>query len=185
MAHYYTAARPYAKAVFAQAVKDASLEQWSVVLQGLTCITTNSKIKSLHENPKITNDSVKSVVYDTLEESAKDAVSKISDKLKNFLSLLLEEKRLLISRDIDVLYHRLLANHQKLIEVEVVSAVSLNKEQQETFYKSLEKRFKSEVSIKFLEDESLVGGALVRSGNWVLDGSIRGKIARLDEVLMS
>ena len=101
------------------------------------------------------------------------------------MSLLLEEKRLSSVNDINKLYHNLLAEYKKVIEVTVYSAMPLNEAQQATFYKSLEKRFASKVSIEFQEDPLLIGGALVRSGSWVLDGSIRGKVARLDEILMS
>lgn len=185
MAKHLTVARPYAKALFDQAVIDDRLEQWSVVLQGLTLVSTDSRMTVLYGDPKITNDVMKELVYDVLKDGAQDAVAGLSDKLKNFLSLLLEEKRLPISRDIDFLYHKLVADYKKIVEIDVVSAMPLDDAQQAAFYQSLEKRFASKVSIEFLEDKSLIGGALIRSGNWVLDGSIRGKIARLDEILTS
>jgi F-type H+-transporting ATPase subunit delta len=185
VANQLTVARPYAKALFDQAVTDDRLEQWSMVLQGLALITADSKMATMYGDPKVTDEVIKELVYDVLRDSAQDAVAGLSDKLKNFLSLLLEEKRLLIAKDINLLYHRLVSAYKKIIEIEIISAMPLDKAQQAAFYKSLEKRFASKVSLEFQQDKSLIGGAVIRSGNWVLDGSIRGKIARLDEILMS
>lgn len=185
MSHHYTVARPYAKAVFQQALADDCLEQWSVVLQGLSVITTDPSLEHLFDDPKVSDTVLMDLIYETLMAVARDATAGLSDKLKNFLSLLLEEKRLQITRDINTLFHQLLAAHKSVVEIEVVSCLELTEEQKQAFYTSLEKRFASKVSINFQQDDTLIGGALVRSGNWVLDGSIRGKIARLDEALMS
>lgn len=185
MANNYTIARPYAKSIFNQAVIDDRLEQWSLVLQGLAWVTESDQLEALYNDPKVTDTVLIELIYDTLKEGISDAVAGLSDKLKNFLSLLLEEKRLLIAKDINQLYHNLLADYKKTIEIEVFSATPLDEAQQKAFYVALEKRFASKVSIQFQEDSSLIGGALVRSGNWVLDGSIRGKVSRLDEILMS
>lgn len=185
MANYTTIARPYAKAIFQQAVADDRLEQWSLVLRGLALITKEAQLVQLYGDPSVTSDVMVELIYDTLMAAAQDAVTGLSDKLKNFLSLLLEEKRLIAAADISTLYHKFVAEYKKVIEVEVVSAMTLSDEQRKAFHDSLEKRFASKVSIEFQQDESLIGGALVRSGNWVLDGSIRGKVSRLSEVFMS
>lgn len=185
MANHCSVARPYAKAVFQQAVIDDRLEQWLLVLQCLALMTVDPNVVVLYGSPKITDDVMKGLVYDALSDAVHNAVTGLSDKLKNFLSLLLEERRLSVAADISVLYHQLLAECKNIVEVDVVSAMSFNEAQQKAFYKALEKRFASKVSIAFQEDESLIGGALVRSGNWVLDGSIRAKVARLDEILTS
>ncbi|MCB1827974.1 MAG: F0F1 ATP synthase subunit delta [Coxiellaceae bacterium] len=185
MANHRTIARPYAVALFKQAKADDRLEQWSFVLQGLSLITTDPRMQALYGNPKVTNKVMIELVYDTLLDAAHDAATGLSDKLKNFLSLLMEEKRLSVSTDIDALYHQLLADYKNVVEIEVISAMTLSEAQQQAFYKAMEKRFASKVSIAFQEDESLIGGALVRSGNWVLDGSIRGKVSRLDDALTS
>lgn len=185
MAHHYTEARPYAKAVFQQAIADDCLEQWSLVLQRLSLITADSQINALYGDPNVTDSIMQELLYNGLLAAAHDAVMGLEDKLKNFLSLLLEKKRLPTARDISALYHQLLADYKSIVEVEVLSAMALSEEQQQSFYVALERRFASKVSITFKEDQSLIGGVLIRSGNWVLDGSIRDKVARLGEALTS
>ncbi len=183
--NHYTIARPYAKAVFNQAVNDERLEPWSVALQVLAQITSDFKLVSLISNPKITDEVIKTLIYQTLQESVQEIVMVLGKQLECFLSLLLEKKRLLTVADIYLLYCNLLSDYKKIMEVEVLVAMPLSEEQQQRFCKSLQKRFACKVSIRFRQDQSLIGGALVRSGNWVLDGSIRGKIACLGDVLMS
>ena len=60
MAIHRTIARPYAKAIFDQAVIDDRLEEWSLVLQGLALITAVPKVVELYGNPKITSNMIKS-----------------------------------------------------------------------------------------------------------------------------
>jgi len=183
--NHYTIARPYAKAVFNQAVIDGQLESWCIVLKVLAQITSDYKIVSLMSNPTMTDEVIKTLIYQTLEESVQKIVMVLGDQFKCFLSLLLEKKRLCTVADIYLLYCNLLSNYNNIREVEVLIAMPLSEEQQQAFCDSLEKRFACKISVKFRQDRSLIGGALVRSGNWVLDGSIRSKLACLGHVLMS
>lgn len=183
MADQLTIARPYAQAIFNQAVADGRLEQWLVVLQGLALIVSDTKMKALFEDPEVSTDQINALIYDTLKQACSDAVIGLADKLKNTLSLLAEEKRLVLAPEVEILFHRLLADHQKRVELDVYSAVLMDEAQQAEMIKAMEKRFDSKVTITFHEDKTLIGGALVRSGNWVLDNSIRGKMARLEELL--
>lgn len=180
MANQYTTARPYAKAVFQQAKEDASLENWADVLQALSLVTSDHHVISLYENPNVTKKELNNLIYGTLQEIVSEPIKELGQKLENFLALLFSEKRLLITDDIYVIYSKYLTDYKKVIEIEVVSPFALGESQRSLFYQALERRFASKVSIHFFEDRSLIGGALVRSGNWVLDGSVRGKIARLE-----
>jgi F-type H+-transporting ATPase subunit delta len=185
LANLETIARPYAKAAFSQAREDDCLAQWSAGLQSLALIAADPKMVMLYGNPKLTDVMLSDLIGEVLSEVAGDVVSSLGDKLKNFLMLLIEEKRMPALEEINVLFHQLMADYNRVVEAHVISAFALSKAQQKGFYGFLEKRLDSKVSIDFQEDRSLIGGALVRSGNWVLDGTIRGKLTRLDEVLTS
>ncbi len=183
MAKHYTIARPYAKAIFEQAASDGQLETWLLALQGLAIIAKDDRVIRMWHDPKVNGAAINDLFYQLSESCVGDVTKKLGDKLKNLVALLVMEKRLEILTDISELYHGLLIKHQGVVEVEVISAFSLNDAQKKQFYSALEKRFSSKVSIEFKEDEALIGGSLLRSGNWVLDGSIRDKISRLGESL--
>ncbi len=183
MAKHYTIARPYAKAVFEQAKADDQLETWSSVLQGLALTANDEQVIHLWHNPKVDDHVLNDLFFQVCLSSMKDLTGKLGDRLKNLIAVLVMEKRLEILPDIRDMYHRLLAAHKNIVEIDVISAFELDDAQQKQFYAPLEKRFNSQVSITFKEDKALISGALLRSGNWVLDGSIRGKINRLSETL--
>jgi len=181
-----TIARPYAKAVFQQAKENKQLEKWMKILQVLSAIVTNPGVVDFYKNPVVSHQILKELINEVMAVVLPDEVKALGNKLSNFIALLLDEKRLLNAPSIHLFYYSLLAKYKNIIEVDVISPFPLDKEQQNLFYKALEKYFSSKISINFLEDEgesSLIGGVIVRSGNWVLDGSLRGKLVRLDSCL--
>ena len=101
--------------------------------------------------------------------------------LQRFIQLILFEKRLEIVPEIAELYHQLLAQHNHVVETEVISAEALSDEQKQQLITSLETRFGSKVTATYSEDSSLIGGLIVKSDGWVFDGTIRSKLTRLAE----
>jgi F-type H+-transporting ATPase subunit delta len=184
MAKHFTIARPYAQAVFEQAQSGSQFEAWATALQVLALSVADDRVSRMLHDPKISDDALNKFFYQVLQSCVQAAAEALGEKLKNFLSILVYAKRLEILADIETLYHRLVAAHQNIVEAEVVSAFAMSDAQQKEFYAKLEKRFNSEVSIAFKEDKNLIGGVVLRSGNWVLDGSIRGKISKLSESLL-
>ena len=67
----------------------------------------------------------------------------------------------------------------------VTSAFELEAEQQQLLVDALRKRFNCEVTLKVEIDKRLIGGVVIRTGDMVIDGSIRGKLAKLAESLKS
>ena len=65
----------------------------------------------------------------------------------------------------------------------MLSASELSDEQKQKMIEVLKRRFDSEVSVNFSEDKTLIGGAVIRSGTWVMDGSIRQKLLNLKDCL--
>ena len=65
----------------------------------------------------------------------------------------------------------------------VTSAATLGGGELETIKAALRKRFGREVEVETAIDESLIGGALIDAGDVVIDGSIRGKLERLQSAL--
>lgn len=182
MALQLTLARPYAKAIFADAKETRQLAMWSSMLNAFAKIIKNKQIAQLIINPQISNKDIKGLLLDLIQTIQAEAHS-LKGKIDHFLQLLIDEKRLTTLPDIALLYHRLLNDYCGVVEAEVICAFPLSAEHREQIKSKLEKRFSSKIKLKVTEDKSLLGGAIVRAGNWVMDGSVKGKLTRLVESL--
>ena len=182
MALQLTLARPYAKAIFSDAKETNQLEIWSAVLNAFSKIIKNNQIAHLIINPQISKKDIKELLLYLIQKIQVEA-NLLKEKIDHFLQLLIYEKRLTILPDIAFLYHQLLNNYYGLIEAEVICTFPLSHEHRERIKNKLKKRFNSKVTLKITEDKSLLGGAIVRADNWVIDGSVKGKLIRLAESL--
>ncbi|MGL4274494.1 MAG: F0F1 ATP synthase subunit delta, partial [Pseudomonas paracarnis] len=110
---------------------------------------------------------------------------KFDVKVQNFIHVIAENDRLPLLPEIAALFDLYKAEAEKSVDVEVTSAFALNQEQQDKLAKVLSARLNREVRLQASEDASLIGGVVIRAGDLVIDGSIRGKIAKLAEALKS
>ena len=81
--------------------------------------------------------------------------------------------------------HELLAEQQQFTDVEMISAFELDDAATDKLVAALKKRLGTEVNVTTSVDQSLIGGVLVRAGDTVIDGSVRGRLNRLAEQLNS
>ncbi|WP_304985661.1 F0F1 ATP synthase subunit delta [Coxiella-like endosymbiont] len=183
MALHLTLARPYAKALFTEAKETDQLASWWTALNALAKIIKNKSIIPIINNPNISHEEAKDLLLEILSEIDPEITDIPKERLENFLQLMMDEKRLIALPDIALLYYKLLNDYQGVTKAEIISAFSLSNHQRKQFKKKLEKRFHAEVKLKVTIDESLIGGAIIRADNWVMDGSIRGKLIRLAENL--
>lgn len=96
-----------------------------------------------------------------------------------------ENGRLVALPAVAELFAELKADYDKEIDVDVVSATPLAAEQQVSLVAALEKRFARKVKLNCSEDTTVVGGLIIKAGDTVIDGSVRGKLARLATSLQS
>ncbi|SDK42322.1 F0F1 ATP synthase subunit delta [Microbulbifer yueqingensis] len=178
MAELSTLARPYAKAAFAYAQEASDLGGWSTALATAAAVSQSEKVGEMLENPQLTAD-----------ERAEKFLSICSDDLsesgKNFLKLLAENHRLPLLPEIYELFEELKAQAEATLEVEVASARPLSEAQAQQLTQALSKKFGREVQLHSAVDESLLGGAIVRAGDTVIDGTVRGRLAKLAEAMNS
>lgn len=176
MAELTTIARPYAKAVFQFALEKNALELWSTTLKQLALIASDQTVKSLLSKPQATVQQ-KAEVFATVSEDGLD------DAAKNLLIQLAANKRLETLPAIHDLYQELLAEQQKTVDVNVTSAFALSDAEAEKLLASLKTRLGREVKMKTEVDKSLIGGVIVHAGDLVIDASVKGKLAKLKNVL--
>mgnify|MGYP000654438924 CR=1 FL=1 len=81
-------------------------------------------------------------------------------------------------------FEALRAEEERSIEVEVISAYELSSSQSESLRAALHAKFNKEITIEATVDASLVGGAIIRAGDIVIDGSVKGRLAKLVETLV-
>jgi F-type H+-transporting ATPase subunit delta len=99
--------------------------------------------------------------------------------MRNFIGVLAENHRLLLLPEIVQQYEALRAVVENSIDVDVVSAVTLDAGQAEKLSAALSQRFKRQVRLRTSVDASLLGGAVIRAGDLVIDGSLKGRLERL------
>ncbi len=178
MAETATIARPYAKAAF-QAARDAKLlPAWSASLSVAAALVGDARIADLLGNPKLSEDQVVGF-FDGFKKGA-DGVHWL-----NFIRLLAENKRLALLPEIAARFELLRAEYENEVDVVVTSAVPLSDAQKAKLADSLKTRLRRDVRITTALDPALLGGAVIRAGDLVIDGSIKGRLQRLTSDLGS
>lgn len=183
MAEAITIARPYARALFAEAQSRQLLEAWQPVLATLTCIVEALSAAQLLDNPNVDAAQLESLCAGVLS-SVITVEPKIQESVANFLRLVIIEKRLSVLPNIAQLYHDMVMQASDQIEVTVSTPTPLTDQQRQNIKHALAERFKATVTLVPEIDESLIGGMVLASGNWVMDGSVKGKLTRLAESLI-
>ena len=172
MAERATIARPYAKAAFEYARDAKAFAQWSQGLALATEVVADPRVAELIKNPELTAADHASLVNDVVGE-------RLDAGLKNFVRVLAENDRLLLLPEIAAHFEFLRSQAENTINVEVVSAVPLDAAQTEKLKQALDKRLKARVNMRNTVDAGLLGGAVIRAGDLVIDGSLKGRLERL------
>ena len=176
MSEFSTIARPYAKAAFESALENKQLEEWSSVLGLLALIASDQQVIAILTNPNVS-------AAQRMSLFASIAGDQLTDKLRNFVKLLSENDRLAALPAILDGFLALRAAHEKTVEVDLASAVSLSDKQKALFAKKLSAKLGRKVSINNRVDPALLGGVIIKADDLVIDSSVRGRIAKLAESL--
>jgi F-type H+-transporting ATPase subunit delta len=172
MAEKITIARPYAKAAFEQASDTKSFERWSTTLGTAAAVVADERVAKLLSSPRVKPDQLVDFI-------AEIAGSSLDEQGKNFLRTLAENRRLSVLPEIAAMYEELRAEVENIADVQITSAVALDAAQQQKLATALRKRLKREVRLHCDVDASLIGGAIARSGDLVIDGSLKARLQRL------
>ena len=178
MAELTTLARPYAKAAFAEAVAQSALVQWSDMLSMAAQFATDDALAKVLVHPALTAEQQATALTDLCGD-------KLNQAGKNFLLILADNKRLTLLPEIVEAFEELKAAQEHAVDVTVTSAFALTEAQQETLSQALKNKLQCEVRLSSDVDQELVGGAIIRAGDLVIDGSVRGKLAKLAEAMDS
>ena len=173
MSQALTLARPYARAAFAIARDANALPAWSDALAFAARVAADPQVSALLGNPKLTQADVTTLL----------APQEANEAFGNFLGLLFDNRRLPLLPEIAGLYDELRFEAERVVKAKVTSAVILPLAEMEKIEAALKRRFGRDVEIETAIDESLIGGAVIDAGDVVIDGSLKGKLGRLETAL--
>ena len=174
MSQALTLARPYARAAFALASEHGRLPQWSLILGFSAQAAAEPAAQSVLGNPGIPAD----VLVDLLLPPGDT-----DPTFKQFLAVLADNRRLALLPEIFGLFDALRADAERVVKAHVTSANGLEAAELAKLADALRKRFGRDVQVTTAVDSSLIGGAVIDTGDLVIDGSIRTKLARLGTAL--
>jgi len=102
-----------------------------------------------------------------------------------FLALLADNRRLALLPEIAGLYEQLRNEAERVVKATVTSATALPASELDALRAALVRRFGREVELETAVDPGLIGGAVIDAGDVVIDGSLKGKLERLQSALVN
>lgn len=172
MADKTTIARPYAKAAFEEARSTNRLGAWSEALSTAAVVAQDPRILDLLGNPAVTDAELAKLVIDL-------AGPQLDELGQHFIQTLSENRRLAYLPEISALFDELKDEAEGVVDVTVTSAAPLEGAQQAALSSALQKRLNRQVRLHCQTDASLIGGAVLRAGDLVIDGSVRSRLDRI------
>jgi len=171
-----TIARPYARAAFKTASQNNTLKEWVCMLQSAALIASHPLANHFIKNPSITTAQILDLFFSIMD-------NKPNQHQKNFLQLLTEYNRLNILPVIASTFVKLLKDYEKTMDVDIISMLTLTTDQKIKLTGALEKYFNQKITPNYHVDNTILGGAIIRARDLVIDGSGRQKLTRLQEYL--
>lgn len=164
-----TIARPYAQAAFEVAREESTLDQWSALIERLGIVVSDPLMRAVINNPKLDEARLATLVTELCGDTAFDSG-------RNFIRILVDADRLNVAPEIHDLFESKKAREIGLSQVSVTTAWELSAEQESAIRDVMSKRLGTQIEISSEVDSSLIGGAIIRAGDSVIDVSLRGRL---------
>lgn len=178
MAENRTLARPYANALFEVARGGGDLAGWSNALAKAAAVAQNEDAQAFFASPNVTDGERVSLVTDLAQGGPL-----ATEHGQNLLRLLAENDRLEVLPEIAERFDELKANFENSVEVSLISATPVDAEIAAKIKAALQKRLGRSVELNESIDPELVGGAIIRADDMVIDGSIRTRLGQLAQAM--
>lgn len=177
MADNASIARPYAKAVFDLAQQENAFDAWTAALEQLAVISNDADFSALVSDPRVEGAKVAELLTDLAKDSLPEGGA-------NLIKLLVQNDRVQSLVDINQQYTDLVAKANALVNADVITAKPLTEDQKSSLAAALEQRLGLKVQLEETVDADLIGGAIIKAGDMVIDGSAKGRIEKLTTALM-
>ena len=173
-----TAAHRYAKALFSLAQDDHRHREVRAELENLGSLIDGSReLRDAMLTPLHPADERKAVLR------AISSQANVSTLVQNFISYLIDQRRLIDFSAIVAAYGELADEAEGMVIAEVVSASPLDDRRKDRLRRALSERTGQEVRLEVEVDPSLIGGAVAKVGDLVFDGSLRTQLGQLRSTL--
>ena len=146
------------------------------MLELLAAVAADADMQRLIESPQLTETQLADLIIGVGGE-------RLNEKCANFVRVLADNRRLGLLPDIAALFEISRAYSDFGDFISGAPAPGGMSAQQAQIIESLRKRLGREVELTCNTDASLLGGAIIRAGDLVIDGSVRGKLQRLGAAL--
>jgi F-type H+-transporting ATPase subunit delta len=178
MATRDTAARRYAEAAFQVAERDGAFEAWRSELDAAGSIAADEEVGRMLANP--------AVPLDTRTEMADSIFGKVvSQPVLNLIRMLLRRGRIHQLPVVAAEFRRLDNARQGITLATATSASPLSPDEIRAVTARMEQLTGGRIELDVQVDPSLLGGLVVRVGDRLIDGSVRGRLERLRNQLVS
>ncbi|MGD0480716.1 MAG: ATP synthase F1 subunit delta [Terracidiphilus sp.] len=171
----------YAQA-FADVVQDLKLDSAALDRQFADFLATwegSAELRTLFVNPTFPA-TQKVAILDKL-----NAEMGLQKELRNLLAVLINNNRIAHVAEVAADWRRILQEQQGIRPAEIVTARELSEEERDALAADVAKLAGAKIDASFRLDKGILGGAVVRIGSTVYDGSVRGRLERLREALTS
>lgn len=172
MADRSTIARPYARAAFDEARSDKRLGPWFDALNVGATVVQDERVQNLLGDPLVTPAQLAQFVSSIAGDG-------LGPHGQNFVQTLAENRRLGYLPEIAAIFGELKDAEEGIVDVTVTSAAPLDQQQQLSLSEALARRLKRQVRMHCETDPTLIGGAVLRAGDLVIDGSLRTRLDRI------
>ncbi len=170
-----TFARPYARAAFELARGAEALAGWHERLTFSAAVAAAPQFRAVHGNPKVGEGALVALLLPEGEPS--------DSAFASFLRTLATNRRVALLPEIADLFGELRREQEGVVRVVVRTATPLEAATADAMRVALERRFGRKVDLETALDPSVIGGAVIDAGDVVIDGSVRGRLARLQQAL--
>jgi F-type H+-transporting ATPase subunit delta len=170
-----TYARAFADAVFTSGVDpDQTLQETQAVAEW---VAESKELRAVWESPAIPAEE-KRAVLDAIVKN--QGISKI---VRNFIAVLIDHRRMHFLGPIVRQFELQLNQRRGFTEAEIFSARELSQSDRSLLEARMEKLTGKKVRARYALDETVLGGAIVRIGSTIYDGSVRGQLERIQQAL--
>ena len=166
----------YAQVVFEIATEDLNFDEWKSGLGKITGLIGVSEATEFLKDPKVSLENKKGFLKGCLEGVAPGVL--------NLSYLLVVKDKLKIAPLIEMEYNKLLDEHLGVKRIKVVTAMPLDEAEKENMAKKFENLTGHKIFINFDVDPNIVGGAVIKIKDKLIDGSIKNRLESLKKELV-
>lgn len=172
-----TYARAFADVVFMNRLDAASTVQEAEILAQL--VAGDKQLREVLETPSIPAQQKRKLI------DALAARLNLSKPVRNFLVVLIDHQRVRFLTAITTQFGHEINRRMGFAEADIISARELTPAEHNSLERQVENLTRKKVRARYSQDRSLLGGAVVRIGSTIYDGSIKGQLEKIKAALIS